>query len=114
MSKVIKSTITSKGQITLPKTIRELMNLNTGDQVVFTLESNNKVIMEKESNIKNQSKMNLISLLLEVNPLIVIRGNAGSGKTTLTKHLLINQFLEEKVAVIEPINENYHIIEQYM
>ncbi len=32
------ATITSKGQLTIPKRIREAMNLNEGDQVVLVVE----------------------------------------------------------------------------
>ena len=101
----LKSTITSKGQITLPKTIRDVMNLNTGEQVSFTIESDKKVIMEKmEYSIKNQSKMNLISLLLNYNLPIIIKGRSGVGKTFLAKKYLENQCTDKKVAVIEPFS----------
>lgn len=100
-----KSTITSKGQITLPKTIRDVMNLSTGDQITFTIESDKKIIMEKaEYSIKNQSKMNLISLLLTYDLPIVIKGRAGVGKTFLLKNYLVNQCTDKKVAVIDPFN----------
>lgn len=42
------SRISSKGQVTIPKTIRELLNLNEGDRVAF-LEDNGKVIITKAS-----------------------------------------------------------------
>lgn len=101
-----KSTITSKGQITLPKTIRDVMSLSAGDQITFTIESDKKVIMEKaEYSIKNQSKMNLISLLLNYNLPIVIKGGSGVGKTFLSKSYLINQCTDKKVVVIEPFSE---------
>ena len=40
------SRICSKGQVTIPKTIRELLRLNEGDRVAF-LEDNDKVFITK-------------------------------------------------------------------
>ncbi|GAB6173859.1 AbrB/MazE/SpoVT family DNA-binding domain-containing protein [Paradesulfitobacterium aromaticivorans] len=42
------SRISSKGQVTIPKSIRELLNLNEGDRVAF-LEDNGKVVITKAS-----------------------------------------------------------------
>lgn len=42
------SSITSKGQVTLPAVIRKQLNLKTGDRIVFTLEGN-KIIAEPVS-----------------------------------------------------------------
>ncbi len=41
------SKVTSKGQITIPKTIREKLNLTEGDHVLFIDEGNGRVIMTK-------------------------------------------------------------------
>lgn len=42
------SRISSKGQITIPKAIRKLLNLNEGDRVAF-IEENGKIIITKAS-----------------------------------------------------------------
>lgn len=42
------SRISSKGQITIPKAIRELLNLNEGDRVAF-IEENGKIVITKAS-----------------------------------------------------------------
>ncbi|SHI94451.1 AbrB/MazE/SpoVT family DNA-binding domain-containing protein [Desulfosporosinus lacus] len=42
------SRISSKGQVTIPKTIRDLLKLNEGDRVAF-LEDNGKVVITKAS-----------------------------------------------------------------
>ena len=34
------ATLTSKGQITIPSSVRKALKLNTGDQVLFELEDN--------------------------------------------------------------------------
>ncbi|MDQ7075139.1 MAG: AbrB/MazE/SpoVT family DNA-binding domain-containing protein [Gammaproteobacteria bacterium] len=39
------SNLTSKGQVTLPASIRKQLNLKTGDRIVFTLQDN-KIIAE--------------------------------------------------------------------
>jgi len=39
----MQATITSKGQITLPKALREHLHLVAGDRVEFILEENNEV-----------------------------------------------------------------------
>lgn len=41
----MQATITSKGQITLPKALRDHLNLAAGDRVEFILEDNNVVRM---------------------------------------------------------------------
>lgn len=44
--------ITSKGQITIPKKIRELLDLSDGDYVVFYYDENKNVKIDNEKNIK--------------------------------------------------------------
>jgi len=41
----MQATITSKGQITLPKALRDHLHLSAGDRVEFILEDNNVVRM---------------------------------------------------------------------
>jgi len=40
------STITSKGQITIPRTVRERLNWKTGDRLDFTVDASGRVIVE--------------------------------------------------------------------
>lgn len=42
---MITSRVTSKGQITIPKRIRDLLNIQRADQVVFTPLEEGKVLM---------------------------------------------------------------------
>jgi antitoxin PrlF len=37
--------LTSKGQITIPKQVRERLNLRTGDRVEFTMEGDDRVLL---------------------------------------------------------------------
>ncbi len=43
------ATLTSKGQITLPKAIRKLMGVDTGDQIAFRVQEDGKVYVEPEN-----------------------------------------------------------------
>ncbi len=43
---MITATITSKGQITLPKAVRERLKLRTGDKVAFAVNKNDETVMK--------------------------------------------------------------------
>jgi AbrB family looped-hinge helix DNA binding protein len=40
------STITSKGQVTIPKTIRRSLMLKTGDKIEFIISENNELLVK--------------------------------------------------------------------
>ena len=40
------STLTSKGQITIPKSLRESMSIDTGDKIEFIINENNEVVIK--------------------------------------------------------------------
>jgi antitoxin PrlF len=46
-SKIIEATVTSKGQVTLPKALRKELGIDAGSRVRFTLGANGKAQMEK-------------------------------------------------------------------
>ena len=52
--------LTSKGQITIPKKIRETLKLNNGDTVLFYLDENYnvKILNLKECNLKLDKNIN--------------------------------------------------------
>jgi AbrB family looped-hinge helix DNA binding protein len=54
------SRISSKGQVTIPKTIRELLNLNEGDRVAF-IEDDGKVVITKASLIALRELQDVLS-----------------------------------------------------
>lgn len=43
-------TVTSKGQITIPRSVREAMGLHPGDQVTFTINQEQKLFLQKNVN----------------------------------------------------------------
>lgn len=43
------STLTSKGQVTVPKEIRELLGLREGDRLVFRLDEHGNVLLRPET-----------------------------------------------------------------
>ena len=51
-----KSTLTSKGQVTIPQKIREAIHASTGDQIEFTLNESGEVILKA---IKKDSLLSL-------------------------------------------------------
>jgi antitoxin PrlF len=54
-----ESTLTSKGQTTVPKAIRESLRLKSGDRITFTLMPDDTVLMR----VKNKSVMRLAGSL---------------------------------------------------
>lgn len=53
------SKLTSKNQITIPKAVREKLQLDGGDTIVFYLEKNNLIISNKNNckiNVKDEEK----------------------------------------------------------
>jgi antitoxin PrlF len=54
-----ESTLTSKGQTTVPKAIRESLRLKSGDRITFTLMPDGTVLMR----VKNKSVMGLAGSL---------------------------------------------------
>lgn len=105
------ATLSTKGQITLPKTIRDILNVDTGDQLTFTVQPNNQIVIQKSVNsIKFKTKLNLISFLLQNNFPILIKGEISSGKTYFTQKLIKSMFKDKKVAIIQPSVDEYALI----
>ena len=53
------TTLTSKGQTTIPKQIRDGLDMKTGDRITFTLMPDGIVVMR----VKNKSVLNLAGSL---------------------------------------------------
>lgn len=59
-------TVTSKGQITIPRDIRKAVGLNPGDRVMFQMDEQHRVVMKK-----NPETLSLAGML----------GSYGKGRT---------------------------------
>lgn len=97
----MKATITSKGQITIPKTIRDVLKLE--DEVEFTIDSRGNVSISK-TKIQDDTPFNILELCLESNLNIAILGAVGVGKTTLINNL-VQQKRFQNVFLQEPFKE---------
>ncbi len=47
----LQAKVTSKGQITIPKHIRESLSIRTGDRLEFSLEASNRIALRKKSGV---------------------------------------------------------------
>jgi antitoxin PrlF len=45
---VLQATVTSKGQVTLPKSLRESLSIRAGDKLEFTMEAANQISVRKK------------------------------------------------------------------
>jgi len=43
------STVTSKGQVTIPKDVRDRLGLHTGDRIVFRFDAAGRLLVEPEA-----------------------------------------------------------------
>ena len=48
--------VTQKGQVTIPRHIRLMLSIKTGDEVIFEMESDNVVLKKKTSANRNFEK----------------------------------------------------------
>ena len=56
MQKIKEAILSSKGQITVPKTVREILNVGNGDGLVFYIEDN-EVKLTSTSNLDIKLKV---------------------------------------------------------
>jgi antitoxin PrlF len=64
------TTVTSKGQVTIPKPVRDRLGIKAGNAVEFELAPDGRVILTKVGNRKTRSRFE------------VLRGRAGRGMST--------------------------------
>jgi len=43
---MVTATVTTKGQITIPKSVRNALNLHVGDRIIFVLHGENEAILK--------------------------------------------------------------------
>jgi len=60
--KVKEAKISQKGQITVPKEVREILGVDSGDKVAFYIESDNSIKLSSTENIEVTPKNKLKEL----------------------------------------------------
>jgi AbrB family looped-hinge helix DNA binding protein len=50
---MLTATLTSKGQTTIPREVREFLTLNPGDRLEFTLSPDDKTVILRAVNVKS-------------------------------------------------------------
>ena len=53
------TTITSKGQVTIPKRIRDSMNLGPGNRVIFDVNDTGEIVLRREDERKPRARIRL-------------------------------------------------------
>ena len=48
--------VTQKGQVTIPRQIRSILGIDTGDEVIFEITGNGIFLVKRKSSIKNCKK----------------------------------------------------------
>lgn len=66
----MSTTVTSKGQVTIPKAVRDLLGLDAGTQVTFRYGPNREIILERADGRRPPSRFEKL------------RGHAGPGLST--------------------------------
>lgn len=100
----ITATMTTKGQVTVPKPIRDLLQLEEGSLVEFREVNGIIEMSKKESQPELTIPLNIVNMFLQSNKTIGIIGLTASGKTHFTKEVV--HFSGAKhVALNEPVNE---------
>jgi antitoxin PrlF len=61
MNKPKSARLTSKGQITIPKTVRQSLNLEEGDRIIFIEEEDGKMVVKKGALVVFDEFANAIS-----------------------------------------------------
>lgn len=62
------STLTSKGQVTIPKLIRDRLNLKVGDRLLFSLDKRGGIKVQREQGGENESLQGLLRHLAKKQP----------------------------------------------
>ncbi len=73
---MIASTLTTKGQVTIPKSIRETLHLMTGDKIEFVVSSTNEVVLKPVTK-KSSDVFGMLAQYKKVPPVSIEDMNEG-------------------------------------
>lgn len=107
--KTIYAPISSKGQVVIPKTIRDLLKVNEGDNLEFVMDDN-KIYIQKGKAI--EPSHNLIEFLIKSGSKIFVSGGCGVGKTYLISQIIKDRFSTSKIGVAEPFAEMSNLLKR--
>lgn len=106
-SLALESTVSERGQITLPKQVRDMLNLKAGGKVGFYKTANGIVLKNRSI---SYDFMNLVQAL-STNNNVVVSGGARTMKSTIIMNLL-EQYYDKRNILIFSGNIRYR--EQYL
>lgn len=96
----LQGRISEKGQVTIPKSIREVLKLNTGDMVGFYTTENGVVI---RNNSENDSAMffSMTNRFVKTENVIYVRGNEEFGKSRLISKIVANMYKGGSILIFD-------------
>lgn len=88
-NKIVKyGSITDKGQVTIPKTIRDMAGINAKDEVEISVEQDGSIKIAKDTRgKKDRILFNLLGKLQESNPYFAIAGNKDASYEFIKKYI---------------------------
>ena len=113
--KRVTATLTSKWQITLPKLVRDVMGLSTGDQMDFMVHTDGNIAIEKKkTDEKTDSIFNLVNLFLTTEFPLAIKGSVGMGKTRFATEFILKYYRDDVVGLLDPKKEIFGSLKEGM
>jgi len=80
------ATLTSKGQVTIPKEVRERLGLRTGDRIVFRFDSKGKLLVESQASDPIEDISRILHHLAPETPVTVEEMREGIRRRAAEKH----------------------------
>ena len=86
-----RSTVTSKGQVTIPKKVRERLGIKVGDRLVFRFDRDGRLVVEPESPARLGSVPGLLRHLARSRPITVEEMDEAIRSHVATQHTKATQ-----------------------
>lgn len=105
----ISAKISSKGQITLPKAVREEMGLTEGDSVEFLSNGNGSYLIKSSNQLEVIAQAQLLMNYVftqESNRAVILQGGKNQGKSRILSELVKHLRNQKKpLILVEPLGE---------